>query len=768
MNPIIDQGRFSGSVIAFTDVSHRKRAQEELSARYNELATLHEIGQMIFASTEVKTIFDDILERTLRLLAVDLGNLRLFDADGRMPVVAYRGYCKSENIGRYEGRGGTPVIGGFLRRVVASRQSAVVDDVLNSDGLQTFKSEGARSAIVVPITTADETLGVIEVASRMPRKFRPDEVRSLKAIGHQVGIALQKARLVEEAQRRAREQEALSAIARATSQTLNFDEMLQVSLDKVLEVTGREQGYIRLREPGGVNLRLAVHRGISSRYVESLVQHRRIGGKSEQVFRTGDSLVINDPESGDIRDEIRREGTRALVWVPLKVMGAIIGIMNVSTTRDAPFEPREVELLKAIGNVIGVALENARLFREAERRNHELKSLYTVASSASKLLDTHEVIDTALKTTIEIMGVDAGRFYVLDDKHGRLTLAAHYGIAEGELKSIQEYAIGEGVIGKIATEAHPIVFADIESDVSYASAARSGTGRRLGFRSAAGLPITVKGRTVGVVYVYGRLVRQFPSRDIDLLSAIGGQIGFALENSRLFSELSAKAAELERSNSELQHFAYIASHDLQEPLRMVASYMQLLSRRYKGKLDSDADEFIGFAVDGALRMQALINALLSYSRVGSQGKAFEPTDFEKVLDGTLAGLKKAIEESGAEISRDPLPTLMADGAQIGQLFQNLVGNALKFRDHRRPVVRVGATHREKEWLFSITDNGVGFDPKNADRIFVMFQRLHSKDEYPGTGIGLAVCKKIVERHGGRIWVDSARGEGSTFYFTLPD
>lgn len=201
---------------------------------------------------------------------------------------------------------------------------------------------------------------------------------------------------------------------------------------------------------------------------------------------------------------------------------------------------------------------------------------------------------------------------------------------------------------------------------------------------------------------------------------------------------------------------------------MVASYMQLLSRRYKGKLDSDADEFIGFAVDGALRMQALINALLSYSRVGTQGKAFERTDVERVLDGTLAGLKKAIEESGAEITRSPLPTVQADAAQIGQLFQNLVGNALKFRDHRRPVVRITAVRRENEWLFSVADNGVGFDPKDSDRIFVMFQRLHSKDEYPGTGIGLAVCKKIVERHGGRIWVESSPGEGSTFYFTLPD
>ncbi|HEX2386416.1 MAG TPA: ATP-binding protein, partial [Candidatus Binatia bacterium] len=239
------------------------------------------------------------------------------------------------------------------------------------------------------------------------------------------------------------------------------------------------------------------------------------------------------------------------------------------------------------------------------------------------------------------------------------------------------------------------------------------------------------------------------------------------ESTAAREQLAVQALELRRSNAELEQFAYVASHDLQEPLRKVASFCQLLQQRYGGQLDARADQYIGFAVDGAQRMQALINALLSYSRVGSQGKAFERIDCEKILDGTLAVLKRAIEESGAEITRGPLPTVMADPAQLGQLFQNLIGNALKFRDHRPPVVRVAAERKDKEWLFSVADNGVGFELKYADRVFVMFQRLHAKDEYPGTGIGLAVCKKIVERHGGRIWVESAPGQGSTFYFTIP-
>ena len=239
------------------------------------------------------------------------------------------------------------------------------------------------------------------------------------------------------------------------------------------------------------------------------------------------------------------------------------------------------------------------------------------------------------------------------------------------------------------------------------------------------------------------------------------------ELARTTAELGRLNEELDRSNKELAQFAYVASHDLQEPLRMVSSYTQLLSRRYKGKLDSDADEFIAFAVDGASRMQTLINDLLAYSRVGTRRQEFEPTECEAAFDQALANLKTAIEECHAVVTRDPLPTVLADRMQIGQLFQNLIGNAVKYRGTEPPQVHVSAKRSGSEWVFSVRDNGIGIDPQFAERIFVVFQRLHTRDEYPGTGIGLAICKRIVERHGGRIWVESEIGRGCTFYFTLP-
>ena len=233
--------------------------------------------------------------------------------------------------------------------------------------------------------------------------------------------------------------------------------------------------------------------------------------------------------------------------------------------------------------------------------------------------------------------------------------------------------------------------------------------------------------------------------------------------------LERRSMELTRSNEELQQFAYIAAHDLQEPLRMVSSYTQLLAKRYKGRLDSDADEFIAYAVDGAHRMQLLIEDLLAYCRVGTSGKELRETSSEAALEEVLLNLQGAIEESGGVVTHDPLPIVIADSTQLVQLFQNLVGNAIKYRGAELPRVHVSAKKNDaREWIFSVKDNGVGIDPQYFKKIFVMFQRLHGRGEFSGTGIGLAVCKKIVDRHGGRIWVESEIGRGSTFYFALPE
>ncbi len=245
------------------------------------------------------------------------------------------------------------------------------------------------------------------------------------------------------------------------------------------------------------------------------------------------------------------------------------------------------------------------------------------------------------------------------------------------------------------------------------------------------------------------------------------QITNISERKQAEAALQANKQELERSNAELQQFAYVASHDLQEPLRTISSYLQLLNRRYKGKpLDDNAEQFITFAVGGAKRMQTLIQDLLSYSKAGAHSRDFTPTDSGALMAEVTAALRTTIVEKGAVVQYEGLPTMLGDAGQLGRLFQNLIANALKFCKEA-PVIRITAERREEQWLFTVRDNGIGIDPAHAARIFVIFQRLHTREEYEGTGLGLALCKKIVERHGGRIWVESVPGQGAAFHFTLP-
>lgn len=293
--------------------------------------------------------------------------------------------------------------------------------------------------------------------------------------------------------------------------------------------------------------------------------------------------------------------------------------------------------------------------------------------------------------------------------------------------------------------------------------------------------------------------RKWQPTEIDFLQQLATQVAIAIQQAILFEQLqqtnqaleqtkanlekrvSDRTAELEianrqllklnqeltRSNQELEQFGYIVSHDLREPLRMVTSFTQLLSKRYADRLDREADKIIGFAVDGATRMEELINDVLVYSRVGSQGKKFESLNSEELLDRALSNLQLAIQEVNAQITREPLPNVMGDKTQLVQVWQNLVANALKYHGEESPIVHIGATAELGQWLFWVKDNGIGIDPKYGDRIFQIFQRLHIRQEYPGTGTGLAICHKIIERHGGKIWVESELGQGATFYFTLP-
>jgi len=304
---------------------------------------------------------------------------------------------------------------------------------------------------------------------------------------------------------------------------------------------------------------------------------------------------------------------------------------------------------------------------------------------------------------------------------------------------------------------------------------------KTGLQSMVAFPVKVGGRTLGTLNIDSWQPNHFTPERVRHVTAVADEIGALLENARLQEEaylhaeelkraneaLDSRAQDLARSNADLEQFAYVASHDLQEPLRMISSYSGLLSQRYKDKLDTDAADFLGYITDGASRMQRLIQDLLAYSRAGSEDSDLVLVDCEEVLARVGSNLRLTIQESNAEVSHDPLPSVHGNFTQLCQLFQNLIGNAVKFRGDQPPQIHVGVESQGDHWLFSVRDNGIGISLQYKERIFTIFQRLHSKEEYPGTGIGLAICKKIVEKHGGNIYVESETGKGSTFYFTLP-
>ena len=280
-------------------------------------------------------------------------------------------------------------------------------------------------------------------------------------------------------------------------------------------------------------------------------------------------------------------------------------------------------------------------------------------------------------------------------------------------------------------------------------------------------PLVYRGELFGVLNARSQRMNAYEDKDAEMLSRIAAQITPAIANSLLYADIVRAQDDLARSNSDLEQFAYAASHDLQEPLRTITAYLGLVKERYESELDETAIEFMDFAIDGAERMQRLISDLLEYSRVGTQGRELEPVNCSHVVDGVLNSLTEAIEGQKASVECSPLPIINGDEAQLARLFQNLVGNALKFTGEAVPRIQIWAELQGNDWVFSVKDNGIGIAPDYQERIFGMFARLHSRTKYSGTGIGLALCSKIAQRHGGRIWVESEVGHGATFRFNIP-
>ncbi|HET7393783.1 MAG TPA: GAF domain-containing protein, partial [Candidatus Binatia bacterium] len=406
------------------DITERKQAQHALLNQYNEMTVLHDVSQTILNATDLEPVLENILDRALSSLSLDLGSIRLFEPVGRMRIGVYRGYRDHENT-RVYAEIKNPRSDALSMRIIESGRSLMLEDLAAADGLRAFTKEQVCSALVVPIILERETLGLMELGRRTRSRFAPEDVRLLNAIGNQVGLAIQKARLLHETERRANEQAALNIIAKAISQSLRTDELLKIALEKVFEVTGRERLSIRLKDSASDGMRLVAHRGFSPDEIEELVRPSS-DAVIREVFASGQPLVINNSPSVGNSEALSPQKNPAGM-IPIKAGTHVVGIMSVSAVRPALFELRELELLEAIGNMIGVALENARLFSETEARYRELKTLQAITDTILETLDVTVMMERILDKAFEIGRFDCGVIRLLDRDHERLKLVASRG-----------------------------------------------------------------------------------------------------------------------------------------------------------------------------------------------------------------------------------------------------------------------------------------------------------------------------------------------------
>jgi signal transduction histidine kinase len=591
----------------------------------------------------------------------------------------------------------------------------------------------------------------------------------------------------EEAKRLAQEKAIMAEIGRIISSTLNIEEVYERFVEEVRKLIQFDRLVINLidTEKGIASLLYITGKDIGDRKIGEACPLE--GSGNAGMVRTKSSLLIQTEDFNEYKDRFPMllstfgAGFRSIMNVPLFSKGRIIGGLLLRSLKPYAYTDEDVRLAEKVGDQIAGAIANAQLFAErmraeeaAKRLSQENAAMAEIGRIISSTLEIDEVYDRFAGAVRHLIDFDRIAICIIDAEHQT---------------GIVAYEMGKEIPGRRLGEVFPLsqsVYEHILKTRSGVLVQTEGTSEmekrypfllaslRTGFRSMISVPLISKDQVIGGLNLRSFKLNTYTERDLKIAEDIGIQIAGAIANTLLFAErkrmevaLREKTEKLARSNEDLGQFAYVASHDLQEPLRMVTSYVQLLAKRYQGKLDADANEFIDFAVDGAVRMRKLINDLLTYSRVGTQGKELSPTDSEAALAQSVKDLEVTIEENGALVTHDPLPTVMADRPQLGQLFQNLIGNAIKFRGNEPPRVHISASRNGSGWIFSVRDNGIGIAPEYSDRIFIIFQRLHSRQEYAGTGIGLAICKKIVERHGGHIWVESDVGKGATFCFSLP-
>ena len=665
------------------------------------------------------------------------------------------------------------------------------------------------STRLIKLRDAASKLGKGESGSRVGIESR-DEVGELADSFNQMADRLQRSE--RRAQRASLENEVLAEIGRIISSSPEIDEVYRPFVHRIRQLIPSDQIYINLVDWDSGTYKTGYEAGLLAQdSFENGFQRPLEGSLTGLVARSrAPKLIPADDDTGlaagqpDV-EPATEAAFRSMLAVPLVSADTVTGVLILNDRRLGVYNDRHRALAERIADQVAGAISQSQLYSERRQAEEALQKAHDeleirVGERTAALQDTEErarlVADESdvlvrigriVSSSLDVQEV----FDQLGEEIKKLIPLDRMVIAPTEPHNFSQnhaMVLGDDEDGLIQEDAVPLAGTHTEEvilrrepvllqpdDPNEIVSRFPGLAPLIqaGIRSLISAPLVSNNEAVGVLHIRSFQPAAYEHRHLELAGRVADQIAGAMASAQLYAEraeaedrLRGYADELARSNSELEQFAYVASHDLREPLRMVSSYTQLLGRRYRGRLDSDADEFIEFAVDGANRMQQLIEDLLAYSQVDANAGTLEPIDSNAAFQQAVANCAAVIDEADASVTRDELPTVEADPTQLRQVFQNLIANAIKFRREAQPTVHASARLERQEWVFSVRDNGIGIEAEFAERIFTIFQRLHTREDYSGTGIGLAICKKIVEGHGGRIWVESEPGKGSTFRFTI--
>lgn len=776
--PVFEEGEVIGLVELGQDVTEHKRAEEALQRRNRDLALLHRVSQAFSSSLDLDEVLETVLKEVRHLLDVVACSVWLTDPESDEAVCQHAIGPKRELVcGQH-----LPPGVGLIGEAISRGESILVPDARKDE--RHFKEIDQqtglelRSILATPLQAGEHVIGAIEVMDSQSKRFTQSDLALLESLAAPASIAIENAWLYEAEQKRRDVAETLRRASITLSSTLELDEVLETLLEEVQSVIPYESACIqRLQDD---HLEIVTCQGFEN---PDDVLGRTFPLNPEcptyQVVMTKTPLAIENipQEFPHFQEKIATYHPgriRSWLGVPLITKDEVTGVIALNRIEVQPYTTEEIKLVTAFASQASIALENARLFGEAQQEIIERQQLekalresqdYYRSLFEDSPISLWEEDFSAVKAYLDHLrdtGTQDIREYF--EQHpesiahcaslvkviniNRATVEMYKAESKDELLADLETVFSEETYPVFVEELMAIVEGRTRLELEIANQTLTGKTMHLNMRWQV---------APGHEKTFSKVMVSF----VDIT-----------ERKRAEQEIEHYAADLERSNQELQQFAYIVSHDLQSPLRVMAGYLDLLEKRYGAQLDDRAEKYITNAVNSAERMKEMIHALLNLSRVETRGENFAPTDCNAVLKHTLESLAIVHEESEAQITHDHLPTVMADEAQLSQVFQNLIANAIKFkRDDKAPHIHISATAQthegKEEWLFSFEDNGIGIDPEHTDRIFEIFQRLHTDEEYPGLGIGLALCKRIVDRHGGRIWVESTLGQGSTFYFTLP-